>query len=101
MTVPAELIASIEPGDVRIRKSPLDLQPFTRRPQEVLLKEDVLDRQLINVERAQNLVSHHLKALRAAGLVDYRRDGKRALYSLTEQGRTLLELADVGAPARV
>jgi ArsR family transcriptional regulator, lead/cadmium/zinc/bismuth-responsive transcriptional repressor len=43
------------------------------------------------VERAENLVSHHLRALRAAGLADYRRDGKMALYSLTEQGRALLD----------
>lgn len=40
--------------------------------------------------RADNLVSHHLRALRAAGLADYRRDGKMALYSLTERGRVLL-----------
>ena len=51
------------------------------------------------VERAQNLVSHHLRALRAAGLVDYRRDGKMALYSLTQQGRMLLELTGVPEPA--
>jgi ArsR family transcriptional regulator, lead/cadmium/zinc/bismuth-responsive transcriptional repressor len=43
------------------------------------------------VERAENLVSHHLRALRAADLADYRRDGKMALYSLTEHGRLLLE----------
>ena len=42
-------------------------------------------------ERAENLVSHHLRALRAAGLADYRRDGKMALYRLTERGRALLE----------
>ena len=42
-------------------------------------------------ERAENLVSHHLRALRSAGLADYRRDGKMALYSLTEQGRALLD----------
>ena len=48
------------------------------------------------LERAQNLVSHHLRALRSDGLVDYRRDGKMALYSLTGRGRALLEL--VGAP---
>ena len=42
-------------------------------------------------ERAENLVSHHLRALRAAGLADYRRDGKMALYSLTERGATLLD----------
>jgi DNA-binding transcriptional ArsR family regulator len=45
------------------------------------------------VERAQNLVSHHLRALRTAGLVDYRREGKMALYSLTEGGRELLAAA--------
>ncbi|MGH7187693.1 MAG: ArsR/SmtB family transcription factor [Burkholderiales bacterium] len=49
------------------------------------------------LERAQNLVSHHLRALRAAGLVDYRRDGKMALYSLTEPGRVLLRLVGVEA----
>jgi ArsR family transcriptional regulator, lead/cadmium/zinc/bismuth-responsive transcriptional repressor len=43
------------------------------------------------VERAENLVSHHVRALRAAGLADYRRDGKMALYSLTQRGRGLLE----------
>jgi ArsR family transcriptional regulator, lead/cadmium/zinc/bismuth-responsive transcriptional repressor len=43
-------------------------------------------------ERAENLVSHHLRALRAAGLADYRRDGKMALYSLTARGRTLLDV---------
>jgi ArsR family transcriptional regulator, lead/cadmium/zinc/bismuth-responsive transcriptional repressor len=48
------------------------------------------------LERAQNLVSHHLRSLRGEGLVDYRRDGKMALYSLTDRGRELLELA---APA--
>ena len=47
------------------------------------------------LERAQNLVSHHLRALRTSGLVDYRREGKMALYSLTERGQALLEL--VGA----
>jgi DNA-binding transcriptional ArsR family regulator len=45
------------------------------------------------VERAENLVSHHLRALRAAGLADYRRERKMALYSLTEQGRELLDAA--------
>ena len=45
------------------------------------------------VERAENLVSHHVRALRAAGLADYRRDGKMALYSLTERGHALLAAA--------
>jgi ArsR family transcriptional regulator, lead/cadmium/zinc/bismuth-responsive transcriptional repressor len=42
-------------------------------------------------ERAENLVSHHVRALRAAGLADYRRDGKMAFYSLTSRGRALLD----------
>jgi DNA-binding transcriptional ArsR family regulator len=43
------------------------------------------------VERAENLVSHHVRALRSAGLAEYRRDGKMALYTLTPQGRALLD----------
>jgi ArsR family transcriptional regulator, lead/cadmium/zinc/bismuth-responsive transcriptional repressor len=47
-------------------------------------------------ERAENLVSHHVRVLRAAGLVDSRRDGKMVMYALTERGRELVEavLAD-------
>ncbi len=45
------------------------------------------------VERAENLVSHHVRALRVAGLAADRREGKMALYSLTERGRALLEVA--------
>ena len=52
-------------------------------------------------ERAENLVSHHLRALRSAGLVSSRRDGKMVLYSLTPGGRALLaalgELEEVPA----
>ena len=42
------------------------------------------------VERAQNLVSHHLRALRAAGLVSSRREGKMVFYGLTADGRDLV-----------
>lgn len=41
-------------------------------------------------ERPQNLVSHHLRALRSAGLAESRRDGKMVLYSLTDEGRDLV-----------
>lgn len=41
-------------------------------------------------ERAQNLVSHHLRVLRSHGLVTSRRDGKLVMYSLTEPGLALL-----------
>jgi DNA-binding transcriptional ArsR family regulator len=40
--------------------------------------------------RAQNLVSHHLRVLRSHGLVSCRRDGKLVMYSLTDEGRSLL-----------
>src|SRR5436190_4845319 len=42
------------------------------------------------VERSQNLVSHHARALREAGLASSRRDGKMVLYSLTPRARELL-----------
>jgi DNA-binding transcriptional ArsR family regulator len=42
-------------------------------------------------ERSQNLVSHHVRKLRSAGLVRSRRDGKMVMYSLTETGARLLE----------
>lgn len=41
-------------------------------------------------ERAENLVSHHLRTLRAAGLVRSRREGKMVMYSLTAAGHSLL-----------
>jgi DNA-binding transcriptional ArsR family regulator len=41
-------------------------------------------------ERAENLVSHHLRALRAAGIVSSRRDGKMVMYAVTDTGRGLL-----------
>jgi DNA-binding transcriptional ArsR family regulator len=44
------------------------------------------------VERADNLVSHHLRALRAAGLATSRRDGRMVLYRLSERGADLVAL---------
>ena len=42
-------------------------------------------------ERSQNLVSHHLRALRAEGLVRSRRAGKMVMYALTEEGAALVD----------
>jgi DNA-binding transcriptional ArsR family regulator len=39
----------------------------------------------------QSAVSHHLTLLRATSLVERRRDGQRAYYSLTPRGRDLIE----------
>ena len=41
-------------------------------------------------ERAQNLVSHHLRSLKASGLVRSRRAGKMVMYSLTDEGVDLV-----------
>lgn len=41
-------------------------------------------------ERPENLVSHHLRVLRAAGLVASRRQGKMVMYAVTDAGRALL-----------
>jgi DNA-binding transcriptional ArsR family regulator len=49
------------------------------------------------IERAENLVSHHLKVLRRAELVGSRREGKMVLYSLTESGRALIAATLAGS----
>jgi ArsR family transcriptional regulator, lead/cadmium/zinc/bismuth-responsive transcriptional repressor len=41
--------------------------------------------------RAQNLVSHHLRALKREDLAASRREGKVVFYSLTDAGLELLE----------
>lgn len=41
-------------------------------------------------ERSDKLVSHHARALRSAGLVRSRREGKMVMYELTDAGRALL-----------
>jgi ArsR family transcriptional regulator, lead/cadmium/zinc/bismuth-responsive transcriptional repressor len=52
-------------------------------------------------ERAENLVGHHLRTLREAGLASSRRDGKVVFYSLTETGLRLLDgLLGIETPAR-
>ena len=47
--------------------------------------------------RAENLVGHHLRTLRDAGLARSRRDGKIVFYELTDPGRALV---DAHLPAR-
>ena len=51
-------------------------------------------------ERAENLVSHHARALRAGGLAERRRDGKMVLYRLTDTGRRLVQAHLAGSGAR-
>src|SRR5579864_2468348 len=47
--VPAELIDQLGPGLARLTSNRLDLGQFERRPGEVLLRHDVLDRPIIDV----------------------------------------------------
>lgn len=51
-------------------------------------------------ERAQGLVSHHLRVLRTHGLVRSRKDGKLVMYSLTREAAPLLS-AVLGEGLRV
>lgn len=44
------------------------------------------------VARSQNLVSHHVRQLRDAGLASSRRDGKLVMYSMTDVGRAMLRV---------
>lgn len=41
--------------------------------------------------RSEKLVSHHVRALRSAGLAQSRREGKMVMYELTQTGRALVE----------
>jgi len=65
--LPAERVARIEPGTVTLSKAKLDLRPFARRPQEVLLKHDLLDHQLINVEGARLVRANEIELARLEG----------------------------------
>jgi CBS domain-containing protein len=65
--VPAEAVEAIEPGRVTLREARLDLQPFARREREVLLKRDVLDRQLINVDGARLVRANEIELARIEG----------------------------------
>jgi CBS domain-containing protein len=64
--VPADAVDEIGDG-VTLRDVRLDLQPFERRPQEVLLKKDVLDRQLINIDGARLVRANEIEIARLDG----------------------------------
>ncbi len=49
-------------------------------------------------ERAQNLVSHHMRVLKTEGLVTARREGKMTMYALTPAGRMLVDTAVALSP---
>jgi CBS domain-containing protein/sporulation protein YlmC with PRC-barrel domain len=65
--LPAERVASVGPDGVVLRQAKLDLRRFERRPDEVLLRRDVLDRQLINVEGARLVRANEIELALVAG----------------------------------
>jgi hypothetical protein len=65
--LPAEAVADLTPRGVVLREAKLDLGRFERRPEEVLLKRDVLDHQLINVDGARLVRANEIELARVEG----------------------------------
>ncbi len=63
----AERVSEIGPDGVVLRKAKLDLRRFERRAEEVLLKRDLLDRQLINVEGARLVRANEIELALVSG----------------------------------
>jgi CBS domain-containing protein/sporulation protein YlmC with PRC-barrel domain len=60
MFVPIDRVRQLGPYSVQTATTKLDLGQFERRPGEVLLRKDVLDRSLINVETARLVTAHEV-----------------------------------------
>jgi len=65
--LPADQVEEIAVGCVILRPGRLDLQHFQRRESEVLLKKDVLDRQLINIDGARLVRANEIELARIDG----------------------------------
>jgi hypothetical protein len=65
--VGVDRVSAIATDGVVLRKAKLDLRHFERRPEEVLLKRDLLDRQLINVEGARLVRANEIELALIAG----------------------------------
>jgi hypothetical protein len=63
----ADRVSEIGAHGVVLRKAQLDLRRFERRPEEVLLKRDLLDRQLINVQGARLVRANEIELALVAG----------------------------------
>jgi CBS domain-containing protein len=63
----ADRVSDIGSDGVVLRKAKLDLRRFERRAEEVLLKRDVLDRQLINLEGARLVRANEIELALLAG----------------------------------
>jgi CBS domain-containing protein len=65
--VAAEAVADLAHGRVTLATDQIDLRRFERRPQEVLLRKDVLDRQLIDVDGARLRRANDIELARVDG----------------------------------
>jgi CBS domain-containing protein/sporulation protein YlmC with PRC-barrel domain len=65
MFVPANRIQQLGPYSVRTSTTKLDLAQFERRPGEVLLRADVLDRSMIHVNTAHLVKAREVELVRA------------------------------------
>ena len=65
--IAGDSVAEVEHGRIVLATDRLDLRPFERRPQEVLLRKDVLDRQLIDVDGARLRRANDIELARLEG----------------------------------
>jgi CBS domain-containing protein len=61
MFVPIDKVAKLEPAAARTATTKLNLAQFERRPGEVLLRADILDRSLINVATARLVTAREVE----------------------------------------
>lgn len=83
--VPAEQIASLRAGATQLRTAKLNLKSFERRQGEVLLREDLLGRSVINVQTAHLIKAREVElaevdgSWRVVGITPGARGGVRRL----------------------
>jgi CBS domain-containing protein/sporulation protein YlmC with PRC-barrel domain len=68
MFVPIDRIAQLGPDAARTSTTKLNLAQFERRPGEVLLRSDVLDRSLINVDTARLVTAREVEIVCRSGV---------------------------------
>jgi len=66
--VPISRVEQLGPDAVRTSTTKLNLAPFERRPGEILLRSDVLDRRLINVKTARLVTAREVELVCEGGV---------------------------------
>jgi CBS domain-containing protein len=66
--VPIDRLAQLGPYEARTSTTKLDLRQFERRAGEVLLRSDVLDRSMINVDTAKLVTAHEVELVKRDGV---------------------------------